>query len=323
MKVAFSTGVVSTPSTFRHLTALFWMFIDGRHTWCVEDPDPIRNSLWFEDSAASVKEAVRDLLPKVARKVDDEPDLLVVSHGNATGYDDRARLWRATPDAAAWYLGRPLLLIVENALCDGAFIRLVLTRVCAQKIKRKLGEATFDVVCRGWKSSPLGDGRWVEVRHGGGSTTAIQIELATQQTPNLPPRLFVMVDSDRETPGTALKTNSTAKAVCDIADELNQKIPAAWKIEPFVLTKREVENYLPKEALRARYGQRASFTDWLQMTDEQQDHLDIKEHFEGKPWRILIEPDQQRHLHSNALRERAGNGGRELDQLASAIASKL
>jgi hypothetical protein len=320
MRVAFCTQVVSEPTAFRYLTALLWMFIDDRHTWCVEDLAPIKRSLWLRDAAQSVRKAALELLPKVARRLG-KPDLLVVPHGQTVGYDTRDNVWRAAPEAAAWHLGRPLLLIVENALCDGAFIRLVMTRVAQRRVRRALGSTTFDLVNRGWAASPLGDGRWFEVRHGGGATTARQLDLAVQQTPNLPPRVFVLLDSDRAARGADL--GQTAKDVQAIVNKLNESLPAPWRIRPVVLLKHEVENYLPKEILQARYGGRPAFNDWLQLSDEQRDYIDIKQHFEDRPWKLFIEPNLQRHLHEAALRKRAGDGGRELDDLASAIITKL
>ncbi len=319
MKVAFSPAVLEDRRAFRHLSALLWMFVDGRHDWVVEDDEAIGDSAWLRDASAGVRDAAHELAAIALRKTR-TPQIVVDVMTRRVELDATDGVWRIRPDVAAEHLGRPLLLIVENGHCDGAFTRLLVTRVGEKRLRRLLGDETFNEVRGGWSASVLGDGRWFDVRHGGGSTTATQLRLAVEQARGLPPRIACFVDSDRAAPGGAI--GDTAKAVEVAAAELNADLPTHWSIQPLTLSKREVENYLPGDALRAQFGG-GRYAAWARLDDDERDHLNLKQHFAKHAWRVMIEPACQKHLHARNLRERAGNGGRELDTLIERIVSRL
>ena len=314
MRVELSPGVLEQPSAFRHLTAIAWMFADGRHKWVVHEPEPIVRSAWLRSEG----EARRRILIEDARTTRSEQptDLYVRELGKPPCWrDDR---WEAPADVAEEVLGQPLGIVVENAKCDGAFLKLVALRTGARRLQRRLGEAVCERLRARW-TNPLGDGRWFSVRHGAGNNTSQQVELHVDAEPGVARRLFVLVDSDRSGPAAPL--GSTAGAVEQTCQRLRHEHGPRLRLSLRILRKREVENYLPPAVLRARSGR--GYESWCQLTDNEKDYGDLKESFGKDLWKVLIDERHKGHFHERALRERAGNGGRELDEIVEEMLGLL
>lgn len=308
MKVEFSRSVMAERESFRYLNMLLWTFVDGRHTWVVRDLAAVTESEWFSGESSASRARIQQLAEKFARKTHPKSGLLITATGEAV-----PSVLSATARTAELYLIRPLVVLVENARCDGAFVRIIAHRVGQIIWERWLGKETWSALKRDW-SSALGDGRWLAVHHGGGNTTATQLELLATQVSPLPPRVIVVLDSDRKSGAGPL--GATAGQVVQLA----KKHPE-WLVKPFVLSKHEVENYIPEQALKRRFGHTPMWSDYEAQTDK--DHVDLKRHFDKNCWEILVADDCQDLLHESALRDRAGNGGQELKDLIQHILDAL
>jgi hypothetical protein len=306
MRVELSPQVLEQPAAFRHLTAIAWLFTDGRHKWVVNDPEPIVRSAWMRAEG----EGRRRILIEDARTTRSEQraDLHVLELGQPPCWRDGR--WEVPADVAEDVLAQPLSIVVENAKCDGAFLKLVALRAGARRLQRRLGEAACERLRARW-TNPLGDGRWFSVRHGAGNNTRQQVELHVEAEPTVARRLFVMVDSDRSGAGAPL--GGTAGAVQQTCQRLHHVHGPSLRLSLRILRKREVENYLPPAVLRAT-SQR-EYERWCQLTDDEKDYGDLKKSFGKDLWKVLTEEHHQGHFHEQALRERAGEGGRELDEI--------
>ena len=308
MRVLFSNDALNHPGSARHLTAIWWMFADGRHTWVIEELEAVKHSAWLLGEGQRLRNSVLEHARKSARSTA-RTDLYVERVGSQVRAEQSTL--QVPADRAERHLRQPVVLLVENARCDGAFVRHILLRVGAAKLRRSLGEAGFARLQSGWSSS-LGDGVWFTVRHGAGRDSATQLDLLIESEPDLPPRTLVLVDSDRDRRDGPLGS-STAQQLTTRCQERARSI-RGWLLEAFVLDKREVENYIPREALKARLdGEKWDM--WCAWNEDERDFKDLKQHLHPKLWKVMVEPRYSNFLHERAWRERAGRNGRELDEL--------
>lgn len=316
MRIAFTHESLEHEPTFRYLTSIAWMVVDGRHRWSISDHDAFLKSRWLASESPSSRAAFREVAALSARTCL-PPALDIASVTDATSYHEGR--WRLPAHLAEEYLREPLLVITENARCDGSFLKQVALRVGRKHLERALGAAILERIHARWRG-PLGDGEWLQVVHGGGFTTAVQVELAVEARPGGPPRrIFVLVDSDRSAKDGSL--GSTASKVQACIQKLQES--RGHRIRLHVLHKREVENYLPKEALRQINS--ASFARWEQMSADDKDYSDLKDRslFGSKASEAWYDPTYEHYLHEQALRERAGGDGRELSELIRVLGELL
>jgi hypothetical protein len=96
------------------------------------------------------------------------------------------------------------------------------------------------------------------VQHGGGGSLARIVELFLEQHDTAPPGALVLVDSDRTHPdarmgGTAqAAVDACARCTCRATGE--PRYHEGWSLDPFILEKREVENYIPIKAVEKFAG---------------------------------------------------------------------
>lgn len=169
-----------------------------------------------------------------------------------------------TLEEAITYLNQPLKILLENSDNDANFLNALL-----KHFKKK-----------GKKISRFKGNQFLEYANAGGKTNVehyIRGEL--RKYGSLPKesqrylRLFVLVDSDSEHKGeekpaiTALKTYLESLGV------------------PYhILTKREMENYLPDEVIQSVEGSPDFIQAYLRLQPEQKDYFDLEKGF----------PDQNR-----------------------------
>lgn len=311
MRVEFSTAALADTAAFRHLVAIVWMFVDGRHRWVVPDLDAITRSPWLAAEGESFRRNTIAHAKQAARRPE-TAELRVSALGATSSLAQPC--WALPADTAEFVLRQPVTIVVENAKCDGAFLRLVLLRVGESQLRRRLGDDGFARLRRAWQN-PLGDDQWLSVRHGGGDTTATQVELLVEVAPTATRRIFVLVDSDRAAPTDP--PGPTAQRVASICAQLRAAHPGL-RLEFFILSKREVENYLPREAL-ARRDPRAVGA-WDQLDSVAKDHEDLKKLFSSGLWKVMLDPDAERFFHVAALRERSGQ---ELDSVVKQLIALL
>lgn len=243
-------------------------------------------------------------------------DLEVQPLGTTASFGDGR--WRVPADTAERVLNEPLHIFVENAECDGAFIRLATLRVAERRLRRRLGSDAFERLRTGW-TNPLGDGKWLAVHHGGGSTIAAQIRLYAGAEPTAGRRIFVLLDSDREQQSAPIGT--TARQTETTCTELRNESGDRLRLILHILEKREVENYFPADALRS--ASTTSFKQWQQLSTQEKDYADLKIIFSSKLRKLVLNAACDGYFHAGALRERAGRNGRELNQIAETLVSLL
>ena len=161
------------------------------------------------------------------------------------------------PEDAFRLADAPLVILVENRVSDGAFVKRVVTELdkSLHGLWRQPGEPIqFD--------SPGGVGQMpteVERRAQGG-----------RQGRRFRPRLIVIADSDRKGPDDTV--SPAVRALCRGCEALG--VPC-W-----VLAKREAENYLPRVLLDERRGTGADHAQlveaWDRLNDDQKNFFDMK-----------------------------------------------
>lgn len=231
----------------------------------VPDPDAIRASNWYEAAGSRGQRRVESLIER--GELHRRPQVRVATH-SAPGVP-----WTLTPAQAATLLARPVRILVESADSDGTFIQRVLVQIGHPMLKRRLGSDTADLIRTRWVPG-RGAAEWFEVDHGGGGT--LPARLRSHAMEQAPGPLIIVVDSDRTHPAAPL--GQTATKVQDACRECRRDdadLMSGWAPQVAVLKQREVENYIPDEALEAQFG--ASATAWLRaLTVEQRSHWDHK-----------------------------------------------
>lgn len=354
MRVAFSAAVLEDASVHRYLTQIFWMCVDGRHHWVVENEHLIQQSAWFKNEGANIQLEIANQL-NTAKPRNSKRPLILVSKQHLLS---KAQ-WELEPEEACEFLSRPVSVFVENLNCDGTFFRVVMLRVGEKKLRRSLGQDVLQMLKAKW-TTPEGVEKWFRLEHGGGSSLAMRIRVRCQSSGRVPPSIFSYVDSDKKYPTDDL--GQTAKDAKQAHDEVLNTYPLdSWTPELFILEKREVENYIPVAAIRAQTGmgkQRAVNIYDKGLSETQKAHYDLKGGFtsalvlgkkgeapsadptqwtwknpqqqalyqslssdELRGLRDGIESDiwealkQDTHVHEASLRESAGDKGKELDKL--------
>ena len=157
------------------------------------------------------------------------------------------------PEDAFRLADEPLVILVENRVSDGAFVKRVVTELdkSLHGLWRRPGEAVqFD--------SPGGVGQMLA-----------EVERRTQGR-RFRPRLIVIADSDRKGPDDT--ASPAVRALCRRCKALG--VPC-W-----VLAKREAENYLPRVLLDERPGTGADdarlVEAWDRLNDDQKNFFDVK-----------------------------------------------
>ncbi len=159
-----------------------------------------------------------------------------------------------SPEHAARLAEEPLVILVENRISDGAFVKRVVTDLdkALLRLWRQSGEPVrFD--------SLGGTGQMWE-----------EIERRTQRLP-CRPRMVVIVDSDRKGPGDTVSTIARR-----LRRECSRRGLACW-----VLAKREAENYLPRILLsewpNAGSDHARLVEAWDRLTDDQKNFFNMKD----------------------------------------------
>ena len=109
---------------------------------------------------------------------------------------------------------------------------------------------------------------WEVVSAGGGGEIPKRLAECVAKIGEGPRRVLILSDSDRLTPGEQTKT---VKDITTCAQ--------AHGVEAILLGKREIENYLPYEALWEKSRHRKRCNAFLQLAQPQRDHYDMKKGF--------------------------------------------
>ena len=235
---------------------------DGWHVWdTAREPDPeaIVATIWARDPGRQGRR-VRDMLIASIKR-----------EAWASGLHERRVRVTVDPDGprelkpedAGRLAEEPLVILVENRISDGAFVKRVVIEMDKplDKYCKKRGEPVrFDSV-------------------GGKGQMEEEVERRTQDRPYRP-RLVVIVDSDRK--GPADEVSSDARALYRKCADLG--VPC-W-----VLAKREAENYLPGILLAewrdAGEDRARRVGAWCTLNDDQKNFFDMKNGLSTTPSEI-------------------------------------
>lgn len=289
----------------------------GQHQLIVADPEALIESEFFVQSVAAVDQAeVAELLRRQAPTLSDRAldpaarapgpraELRPMSEVECTR-EDGEPVWVLDPSTIGEWAEAPLILVLEDSN-DWEFVEAVarIYEVPTVLAAKKLRFLQCDP-------------------RGGKGNVARAVEAAARSD-----RMFVLMDSDR----TALM--DVCRADLDkLMDKAQRKVKDLCKkspnVYPFILNKREVENYLPRAILQAGCvapERRRQFRAWDRLPAEEKDVLDMAEHFGDAPkkrWlmaRIVALKDPVFGLGRAELEERTGT---ELAELAHKLESWL
>ena len=262
------------------LQMLLRSFVEERHEWAADEAAVTAMAIYFEEKVPTLAPAVRSLGQKAI--VD-----AVWSAGSVKAAGAPVRVTDADLPELAEDLCRAAVLIVEDLINDGAFVRAVAKVFGNQRVLKAL------------------DKQWLVLRHAGGTGRFPAVVEAERAGFKVLLRIAVLADSDRLVPGQRTPMH-------DKADDFQ-----AAGLAVHVLALREAENYLPGRVL-AECGDRSTASSMLnalrRLTPQQRDHYDMKRGFGGRRRSAQIHSWQQSLFGSldqrtlNTLRDGFGDG---------------
>ena len=253
MRIEIDPSAADNPDAHQQLDRIVYRIEDGWHVWdttSLLNPDTIETTTWIRNRG-SQDTWVRDMLVESIRR----DAWLSRPHGRRVRVTaNPIRADDLNPQDALRLADEPLVVLVENRISDGAFVRRVvaeLDRSLHKLWRQQGGPIRFDSL-------------------GGTGQMCEEIERRTQGKPYRP-RLVVIIDSDRRGPDD--EASSTARRLLHKCDE--QEIPC-W-----VLAKREAENYLPRILLSQRQDVGSDHAQlvgaWSRLNDVQKNFFDMKD----------------------------------------------
>ena len=253
MRIEIDFSAANDPDAHQWLDRILYRIEDGWHVWDTgsqPDPNAIEAASWIRDRGGQ-GDWVREVL------------LVKSTKRGAWTFPPYGRRVRVTacpgaadelkPEDAVRLADEPLVILVENRVSDGAFVKRVVTELdkSLHGLWRQPGEPVrFD-------------------SSGGVGQMLAEVERRTQGR-RYRPRLVVITDSDRKGPDDTV--SPAVRALCRRCKALG--VPC-W-----VLAKREAENYLPRVLLDERQGAGADHARlveaWDRLNDDQKNFFDMK-----------------------------------------------
>ena len=252
MRIEIDISAANDPDAHRWLDRILYRIEDGWHVWDTAsqpDPNAVEAATWIRDRESQGGWVREMLVASIQRGA-----WTFAPHGRRVrvtacpGAADELK-----PDDAARFADEPLVILVENRVSDGAFVKRVVTELdkSLHGLWRRPGEPVrFDSL-------------------GGAGQMPEEVERRTQGR-RYRPRLVVITDSDRKGPGE--KVSPSVRALCRRCKALD--VPC-W-----VLAKREAENYLPRILLGEWQDAGADHARlveaWDRLDDDQKNFFDLK-----------------------------------------------
>ena len=253
MRIEIDISAANDPDAHRWLDRILYRIEDGWHVWDTAsqpDPNAIEAATWIRDRGPQGDRVRQMLVESIKRGA-----WTFAPHGRRMRVTARpGALDELKPEDAVRLADAPLVILVENRVSDGTFVKRVVTELdkSLHGLWRQPGEPVqFD--------SPGGVGQMLA-----------EVERRTQGR-RYRPRLVVITDSDRKGPGD--KVSPAVRALCRRCKALG--VPC-W-----VLAKREAENYLPRILLGERQDAGADHDQlveaWDRLNDDQKNFFDMKD----------------------------------------------
>ena len=249
MVICIDMNAFENSNFFSSISTIIQLVEDQKHRLYIkkkEDVDKIIDSKWFSDQVGSAK---KPLLEEFIIKtfVDSETNSVPKKIVQLNIQD--GSLQSLTP-----LLSKPLYIVLENSESDGVFIR-TLARVFKNKA-RKINRAL--------------ESGWIILDNAGG--TNMIIPRVTYLT-RINVRVFVLTDSDKKYPACPLE--GSIKEIKEYCETHN--------IAFHILNKREIENYIPLEALKTLSVSCDDLCAAIEsLKPEQADYYDLEKGFSNK-----------------------------------------
>ena len=252
MRIEIDFSAANDPDAHRWLDRILYRIEDGWHVWdTASQPDPNANeaATWIRDRGPQGGWVREMLVASIQRGA-----WTFAPHGRRVRVTARPNgVDELEPEDAVRLADEPLVILVENRVSDGAFVKRVVTELdkSLHGLWRRPGDPVrFD-------------------SSGGAGQMLAEVECRTQGR-RYRPRLVVITDSDRKGPDDT--ASATARALCRRCEALG--VPC-W-----VLAKREAENYLPRILLGERQDAGADHGQlveaWDRLNDDQKNFFDMK-----------------------------------------------
>ena len=254
VRIEIDFSAANDPDAHQWLDRILYRIEDGWHVWDTAgqpEPGAIEASTWIRDGGRQGGR-VRELLVASTRRgawtfAPHGRRMRVTTCPNASD--------ELTPEDAFRLADAPLVILVENRISDGAFVKRVVTEL--DKSLHRLWQRQNEPV----QLDSVG---------GAGQMLA-EVERRTQgKVRRYRPRLVVIADSDRKGPDDTV--SPAVRALCRRCKALG--VPC-W-----VLAKREAENYLPRVLLDERQDAGADHARlveaWDRLNDDQKNFFDMK-----------------------------------------------
>ena len=281
MRIEFAKDALNHTESFSWLDRILYLVEDGRHDWRIPEPTTVLNSQWFKTLGRN-KIGFNDLFQKsIGLSLNNNRfQVVTVTCSPKSAFQFQAK-------QAYHYLNKPLLIIVENAESDGAFIELILAKFAKRDLYRLKNEAFLEI------DGPGGKGE-------------IPKTLKRKVSGSMP-RIVTVADGDGLLPG---QIDKKAKKIIKLCEKLG--IPC------HITIKRELENYIPirflTEWTETRGRDVATAYAYRRLNADQRSFFDMKKGFPKNKQKELEIPEAQSELFQNvsstdlqALRPGFGN----------------
>lgn len=258
MKVLIHLEVFHDENAWFDLLSFLKLFLEERHVWDLSDSEAIERSPWLShapDSTYTLK-ARESYETCLKRGFYSEPASNLQSLRISLKEDASNSVH--TLASGLQVLTQPAWVVVENSQSDGAFLKAI---SAACQPEREQVSTAFQ---KGW----------LKLQHAGGGDELMKRVTELVDTKHIPERILVLVDSDRYYPGPDSKKIIRLRSDC-----------AKSKVGLVVLSKREIENYLPLRLLEKHaneLGQKRLYAAFAQLSQTQRDFFDIKNGFRSK-----------------------------------------
>ncbi|MBK9366235.1 MAG: hypothetical protein IPN01_07915 [Deltaproteobacteria bacterium] len=313
-------AVFENPAAFRSLHRLWTRVFRDHHELVVADAEAVLESEFAKQGVAPYErieweEQVRlGVLDLDYRERMEEPGqapnrkhVMVVAAAQVPR--SRQCLRTLSAEEVGDWAETPLRLLVEN------YVDHWLLLGTARVSKSSAEEMT-------WLEIAIQDKQLhVDGRGGCGEVWSTLREIPNLTSPDV--RLFIMLDSD--TSGEGADVVKAQQNVKRLVDELHLNTPQQAEVHFHLLTKREVENYVPRALLKSECSSTAAakraFRGWDKLTAKQQDYADIKKLFGKGPMKACMKAMSEGRTFTLAdLKQRAGE---ELSELLDALQERL
>ena len=255
MKIYIHPNVFNSEPAWKNLDRLFILIEDRRYEWLLKiesDLDDFANSTYL-DAQPHYK---YDIYSELAKGT--------FSKNGMEGNNQNERVINiiTTKDLNFYlkFLEQPLYIILEHIENDKHFLDTLFR--CFKNASKKINKSI--------------EKKWISFLHAGGKDGVIPN--IKNKLGEIPPRIFVLLDSDRKFRDEPLSRGlSQALEFCDSCNTANN-------IQYHVTHKREIENYLPDSVLLALTDteQNIVYGAYSQLSPEQKDFYDLEKGFDDK-----------------------------------------